>query len=111
MGNLQEWEQIVSRNTDLQKEIIKSQEAIASELERILNLASANGIELSLSDILSSPEMSSDNELEAAVGGVDGCGLARGGVNIACGIGAIFSLGASVAASAVGNGAAIAASN
>ena len=101
MSNITNWEQIVANNPDLQKKVIQSQEAIASELEGILKLAAENGVDLSLDDLLSS-QNSSDNELAAAAGGVNPCGATAGGFGIACGIGALFTLGATLAASGVG---------
>ena len=101
MSNITNWEQIVANNPDLQKRVIQSQEAIASELEGILKLAAENGVDLSLDDLLTS-QNSSDNELAAAAGGVNACGATAGGLGIACGIGALFSLGATAAVSSGG---------
>ena len=102
MSNITKWEQIVSQSPELQKQVIKAQETIASELSSILELASKNGIDLSISDIVNpqSNNINLDDELAAAAGGVDPCGATAGASGIACGIGAIFSLGASAIASA-----------
>ena len=101
MSKITNWEQIVANNPDLQKRVIQSQEAIASELEGILKLAAENGVDLSLDDLMSS-QNSSDNELAAAAGGVNPCGAAAGTFGIGCGIAAVFTLGASAAVSGAG---------
>ena len=102
MSKINEWEQLVASNSDLQKKVIQSQEAIASQLEGILKLAAENGIDLTIDDLMSPSKNSSDSELAAASGGVNPCGVAAGGFGIACGIGAVFSLGATAAASSAG---------
>ena len=105
MSSIKEWEQIVAAKPELQKKVIESQESIASELTKIIDLAASNGITLTLKDLMTpSSHTTIDDELAMAAGGgstaAAACGITGGVTGIGCGIGAIFSLGATAAVSA-----------
>ena len=92
-NSIKDWEKIVSENPSLEAKILDSQKTIAAELEKILKLAHENGVNITIVDILKPSNTLSEEELASVPGGVNGCGIAAGGLGIACGIGAIFSLG------------------
>ena len=101
-NSIKDWEKIVSENPSLEAKILESQKTIAAELEKILKLAHENGVNITIGDILKPSNTLSEEEIASVAGGVDGCGIAAGSLGIACGIGAVFSLGVTAGVSGAG---------